>query len=76
MALEKNADPVFSNNAGNAMIKFTNDYIEEVQNRFGTKNMSSEEIKQFAQDNKQNMKKKGELTEKEFDICYTLQHLN
>ena len=48
--LDKNVEPAFDNNSGRALLKFTNDYISLTQERFGTENMSTDDIKEFAKE--------------------------
>ena len=68
--LDKNVEPAFDNNSGKALLKFTNDYISLTQERFGTENMSSDDIKEFAKEHNWKNHKQLNMTDRETALSF------
>ena len=66
--LDKNVEPRFENDSGKALANFTDDYIKLTQQRFGTENMSSDEIKEFVRTHNSKDKEKLQMTDREWAL--------
>ena len=72
--LDKDVEPKFSNDGGKSLAKFTDDYINITKERFGTENMSKEEILDFAKNHPFKDHKKLQLTEKEAGFSWVVEN--